>query len=39
MQPDGGRQEQEWIWFGPTKVSIIDSVIRDNNLWVQSYWK
>ena len=33
MQPDGGRQEQEWIWFKPTKVSIIDSVIMDNNLW------
>ena len=33
MQPDGGRQEQEWIWFKPTKVSIIDSVIMNNNLW------
>ncbi len=33
MQLDGGRQEQEWIWFKPTKVSIIDSAIVDNNLW------
>ena len=33
MQPDGARQEEEWIWFKPTKVSIIDSVIMDNNLW------
>ena len=33
IQPDGGRQEQDWIWFKPTKVSIIDSVIMNNNLW------
>ena len=33
MQLVGGRQEQEWIWFKPTKVSIIDSTIVDNNLW------
>ena len=33
MQTDGGRQEARMDLPKPTKVSIIDSVIMNNNLW------